>query len=126
MIFYNLTILSLKVSILVQFLRVFLPTGDRSLTFWATHTLLWVNVVSYILIVCLELASAKPMAKVWNPDGGEDNWPKSRIIFTSISGSLNCLLDLLILAWTQNVIWGLHMPVKTKVKLGVLFLGGLR
>lgn len=123
-IFYDVTILALKLSILLQFLRVFVPTGDRSFTFWMTHVILWGNTVFYVIIIFMEIFACQPMAKMWDPfivDGKCLNTPLQYLI----CASFNCALDFIILVWTQKVIWGLHMSTWRKVKLGILFFAGL-
>ena len=40
-----MTIMTLKIAILIQFLRIFIPAGERSKTYWATHALVWMNTI---------------------------------------------------------------------------------
>jgi hypothetical protein len=123
-IFYDMTILSLKLAILLQFLRTFIPTGDRSITFWFTHIVLWANTIFYIIIVFIEIFACRPMAKLWDPlitEGKCLNTPLEYLV----SASFNFALDAAILIWTQKVIWSLHMSTAKKMKIGVLFLAGL-
>lgn len=123
-IFYDMTILALKVSIMMQFLRIFVPNRDRSLTFWLTHIVLWTNTIFYIVIVFMEIFACTPIAKRWDPfitDG--------RCINTSLqyltSASFNFALDFVMLVWTQKVIWSLHMSTNRKLRVGVVFIAGL-
>ena len=78
----------------------------------------------YIITVFIEIFACRPMRKQWDPlitDGKCLNSPLSYMI----SQSFNLALDVLILIWTQNVIWHLHMPLGRKLKLGILFFAGL-
>jgi hypothetical protein len=114
----------LKLCILIQFLHVFIPRGERSKTFWTTHLLIWVNTVFYIIIVFIEIFACRPIQALWNPlitNGKCLNTPLEYLI----SASFNCALDTLVLIWTQKVIWGLQMSTKRKLKFAVLFLAGL-
>lgn len=119
-----MTMLTLKPAILLQFLRVLIPRGDRSLTFWITHVVLWANTIFYIIVVFIEIFACRPMAKLWDPliTGGEClNAPLKYLI----RANFNFALDAAILIWTQKVIWSLHMSTARRLKLGVLFLAGL-
>ncbi|KAF2798541.1 hypothetical protein K505DRAFT_321759 [Melanomma pulvis-pyrius CBS 109.77] len=123
-VFYFMTIMTLKIAILIQFLRIFVPAGERSKTYWATHIMIWINTIFYITTVFIEIFACKPMRKQWDPlvIGGKCvNSPLSYMV----SQSFNLVLDVLILLWTQKVIWHLHMPLGRKIKLGALFFAGL-
>lgn len=123
-IFYDMTILSIKLAIVLQFLRIFIPRGDRSVTFWITHIVLWANTIFYIIIVFIDIFACKPIAKLWDPlitTGKCLNTPIEYLV----CASFNFTLDVSILIWTQKVIWSLHMSTARKLKLGVLFLAGL-
>jgi hypothetical protein len=118
-----MTILTLKLSILLQFLRVFVPRGDRSFTFWMTHVVLWGNTLFYIIIVFLEIFACRPMAKLWDPLITNGKCLNTLLEYL-ISASFNFALDFIILVWTQKVIWSLQLSGKRKMKLGILFLAG--
>jgi hypothetical protein len=114
----------LKICILLQFLRIFVPAGERRKTYWATHILIWLNTLFYTVTVFVEIFACKPMRKQWDPlitTGKCVNTPAAYLT----SQSFNLALDLIILIWTQAIIWSLHMSIQQKLKLGVLFTAGL-
>ena len=122
-IFYEATILVLKSSILLQFLRIFIPRGDRSFTFWMTHIVLWTNAIFYFIIIIMQIFACKPIAKIWDPLITEGKCLNTELLYL-VCASFNFALDAAILIWTQKVIWSLQMSTARKLKLGVLFLAG--
>ena len=121
---YDATILTLKLAIFLQFLRIFIPTVDRSFTFWTTHILLWVNTIFYTIVIFTEIFACQPMKKIWDPlvlEGKCLNTPMSYLI----CASFNFALDFVMLVWTQKVIWNLNMSTLKKLQVGVLFLAGI-
>jgi len=123
-IFYDMTILTLKLAILLQFRRIFIPRGERSVTFWITHLVIWTNTISYIIIIFIEIFSCRPIAKLWDPLITTGRCRNTSLEYL-ICPSFNFTLDAAVLVWTQKVIWSLHMSTARKLKLGVLFLAGL-
>ncbi|KAF2731127.1 hypothetical protein EJ04DRAFT_443648, partial [Polyplosphaeria fusca] len=122
LIFYDVTMLTLKLAILVQFLRIFIP--ERNFSYWATHALIWCNTIFYLAMLFVQLFACKPIRKQWDPlvTGGSClDIPLTYLI----SQSFNFALDALILVWTQAIIWTLHMSITKRIKLGVLFFAGL-
>ncbi|KAF2105569.1 hypothetical protein BDV96DRAFT_509151 [Lophiotrema nucula] len=123
-IFYDVTMLALKACILIQFLRIFVPRGERNFTFWATHVLLWSNTIFYTIIVLIEIFGCHPMKKAWDPLVVGGHCVNAPITYL-VEQTFNFVLDALILIWTQVIIWRLHMTIKKKMQLGVLFFAGL-
>ena len=123
-VFYDMTILFLKLAILLQFFRIFFPGDDRSKAFWMTHIVIWMTTIFYIIIVFLEVFACRPIAKLWDPLITTGKC-RNTLLDNLIGGSLNFALDAVILIWTQKVIWSLHISTAKKLKLGVLFLAGL-
>ncbi|KAF2651817.1 hypothetical protein K491DRAFT_664884 [Lophiostoma macrostomum CBS 122681] len=123
-IFYEMTTLTLKLSILLQFLRVFVATGDRSLVFWTTQVIIWANTVFYIIMVFISIFACRPMAKLWDSFITEGQCLNTSLLYL-IGLNTNLTLDVIIFLWTQRVIWSLNLSLKDKLKIGVLFLGGL-
>jgi hypothetical protein len=120
-IFYDVTILTLKLAILIQFLRIFIP--DRNFLYWATHALIWLNTIFYIVMLFVQLFACRPLEAQWDPLIVSGKCVDIPLTFL-ISQSFNFVLDILILIWTQVIIWRLHMPVAQKMKLAVLFIAG--
>ncbi|KAF2689045.1 hypothetical protein K458DRAFT_427301 [Lentithecium fluviatile CBS 122367] len=123
-IFYDLTILVLKLCIMLQFLRIFVPSNKRGASFWITHTLIWVNSLFYLGSALVETFSCKPMEKRWNPLVTEGKCINVLVVHP-LSASLNFVLDAVILLWTQRVIWSLHMTRERRWKIAVPFMAGI-
>ena len=120
---YDATILFLKLAILFQFLRVFVPTGKRSKTFWITHALIWSNTVFYVICIFLEIFSCRPIKKKWSPFILTGSCLDIKVLDVTAAG-VNFVSDALILAFSQKVIWSLHMPRPEKLKVSAIFLVG--
>ncbi|CAJ2510099.1 Uu.00g059990.m01.CDS01 [Anthostomella pinea] len=106
-IFFGLVMLFLKVAILVDWLRIFVPMSQRNAIFWIIHALIWSN-------------------KIWDPffEGGvchiDDNNSGS-----FASAILNLASDIGILALPQWVIWNLHMTTAKRIGVSLLFVIGI-
>lgn len=120
---YSIEILLIKVTILLQYLRVLVPLKTRNLMFWASHTLIWLNVTFYSILFFLALFPCKPVKKYWNP------WIEGRCIddgkLSVFVASFNAASDILILILPQPLIWRLHMTLKRKIALSAVFLVGI-
>ncbi|PVH99979.1 hypothetical protein DM02DRAFT_628904 [Periconia macrospinosa] len=54
-IFYGLLVMCLKVAIMIDWLRLFVPTGQRNWLFWSLHSLIWANIIYYASGTLLEI-----------------------------------------------------------------------
>jgi hypothetical protein len=66
LIIWGIIILILKITILLQYLCIFVPNGTRGLIFWTCHAVLWFNVTYYVVWTLLELFSCQPREKFWD------------------------------------------------------------
>ncbi|KAI0540915.1 hypothetical protein GGR58DRAFT_511236 [Xylaria digitata] len=124
-VFYGPTSLLIKVSILVNWLRIFVPKGTRGPTFWVLHTLLWTNVFFYFITTVTEIVRCDPREKIWNPFFEGGSCPinvEDQNIATSV---INFISDSTILAAPQWVIWKLQMSRSRKWGLSLLFVIGI-
>ncbi|KAI0409848.1 hypothetical protein F4802DRAFT_592731 [Xylaria palmicola] len=124
-VFYGPASLLIKVSILVNWLRIFVPKGTRGPTFWILHTLLWTNVLFYFITTVTEIVRCYPREKIWDPffEGGSCTINvEDQNIATSI---INFVSDSTILAAPQWVIWKLQMSRSRKWGLSLLFVIGI-
>lgn len=123
-IIYLVSMVTLKVGIILQVLRAFIPRGTRNISFWIGHVVLWINVAFYFAMVVVELKTCTPRAKEWDPTiQGGSCIHASEVRF--ILAMLNVGTDIVIIALPQRIIWGLHMPIKRKIALSALFLVGI-
>ncbi|KAF2183644.1 hypothetical protein K469DRAFT_727917 [Zopfia rhizophila CBS 207.26] len=123
-ILYMIVILPLKISLILQCLRVFVPPGTRNFTFWTSHILIWINVIFYAITIFLIIFSCKPEAKIYDPTikGGRCfNAPAINIS----AATINAASDLMMLILPQRVIWDLTIPLSRKLALSAAFLVGV-
>jgi hypothetical protein len=114
--------LLLRISIIMQFVRHFVPKGGRNFTFWASQALIALNVVFWMAITFMEVFSCKPINKVWDfyiPGKCLDR--HSYLIATS---TMNLASEILIMILPQRIIWKLNLSTKQKLELTPLFLVG--
>ncbi|KAI1203163.1 hypothetical protein F5X97DRAFT_159849 [Nemania serpens] len=124
-VFYGPTSLLIKVSILANWLRIFVPKGTRGPLFWILHTLIWTNVVFYFITTVTEIARCYPREKIWDPffEGGTCTINvNDQNVATSV---INFISDSTILAAPQWVIWKLQMSRSRKWGLSLLFVIGI-
>ncbi|KAI1813012.1 hypothetical protein GGS20DRAFT_555431 [Poronia punctata] len=124
LIIWGVVMLLLKVVILLQYLRVFVPRGTRNFTFWTAHALMYLNIVYYVAFIFLQMFSCNPMEKYWDKTitGGYC----MDIYAVNVSGAVVCLVsDLAIFLLPQRVIYGLNLSLARRIGLGFLFAIGL-
>ncbi len=114
----------MKVSILRDWARIFVPRGTRNITFsWICYGMIGINIVYYIAAVFVSSLSCSPHERIWDktiPGKCID----SKIVLIC-SASVNVLSDLLILLLPQKVIWDLRISKKKKIGLSFFFATGL-
>ena len=123
-IFYNISIVLIKVAMLLQVLRIFVPRGSQSKTYYIVHALIWLNALYYLIIVFLMLFNCRPIRKAWTP------WLPGKCmqigLIAMTTAIVNLIGDLCILFLTQNVIWNLmRVDRRQRMKLSVVFLAGV-
>ncbi|KAJ4350350.1 uncharacterized protein N0V89_008971 [Didymosphaeria variabile] len=123
-IFYNIAIVLIKVAMLIQVLRIFVPRGSQSKTYYVVHGLIWMNVLYYSIIVFLMLFNCQPIQKAWKP------WLPGKCMQIGIiamsTAVVNLIGDLSILFLTQKVIWNLmRVERRQRLKLSIVFLAGI-
>ena len=122
-IMYGLTMFVIKLSILLQYLRIFAPTKQRNSMFWGVHIVIWCNFVFYFVITFFEIFACNPREKYWDvliTTGSCFNTLAENIA----AGAINAVSDFVILLLPQPVIWRLQMPLKKRLQVSVIFLAG--
>ncbi|KAH8730008.1 hypothetical protein GQ44DRAFT_673671 [Phaeosphaeriaceae sp. PMI808] len=123
-IIWGILILLLKVAILLQYLRLFVPDGLRGLAFWASHIVLWLNVAYYIAFTFIFMFVCQPRALFW--DKTITNGKCLDIFGINVISAVICVVsDLAILILPQRMIWQLQLPKKKKIGLCILFAIGI-
>lgn len=115
----------LKAAILMDWLQIFVPTGQRNLLFWVLHILVWSNILFFTIGTLIELFRCHPRKKIWDPFFVGGSCPIDIEANNMASGLINLVSDLAILAAPQWVIWHLHTSRARKVGVSLLFVIGV-
>ncbi|KAF2264979.1 hypothetical protein CC78DRAFT_616364 [Lojkania enalia] len=123
-IFYNISILLIKIAMLIQVLRVFVPRGSQSKTYYIVHFLIWSTSLYYVINFFAMVFTCNPIHKAWEP------WVEGKCLNMSAiaitTGVINLLGDVTILAVCQRVIWKVvKIDRKQRVQLSAVFLAGI-
>lgn len=124
LVVWGILILLLKTTILLQYLRVFVPAGTRNITFWATQIVLYTNIAYYVAFTFIQIFSCYPRAKFWDKTIMEGHCID--IFAVNVSGAVVCLVsDLAILLIPQGVVTKLNLPKSKIIGLCALFTIGI-
>jgi hypothetical protein len=124
MIIWGIAVLLIKVTILLQYVRVFVPEGTRNFTFWASYGLLYTNIAYYVAFTFLEMFCCTPRAKFW--DKTITDGYCIDVYALNLSGAVVChISDLAILLLPHRVVFNLHLPLSKRLGLGALFTVGI-
>ncbi|RYP57738.1 hypothetical protein DL770_010594 [Monosporascus sp. CRB-9-2] len=112
-------------AILLDWLHIFVPLGQRNYMFWICHAMIWSNVIFYAVGTIVGLFQCIPREKVWNPlfEGG--SCPINMHAHNRASGIINLVSDFCILALPQKVIWNMNMSRSKRLSVSVLFAIGI-
>lgn len=121
-IMYSPIICSAKVSILVQFMRIFVPR-HQGMIYWIIQFVIWTNVGFYLATTLALTFQCTPREKIWHP------YIPGRCINIDVqivtSGSWNIVSDISILVLPLHCIWLLQIPIKRKLGVSAVFATGL-
>lgn len=123
-IIYCFTTFIIKLSILLQYLKIFPPVHKTDLMYWGTYLLIWLNLGFYIADIFAELFLCSPREKYWNVLITTGHCYSATTVNIA-SGIFNTISDFLTLLLPQRVIWKLQMPLKRKLGVSAIFLTGL-
>ncbi|KAI1384257.1 uncharacterized protein F4822DRAFT_64765 [Hypoxylon trugodes] len=114
MVLYELTMLNLKISILTEWIRLFVPHGTKNAFYWTCLAVLIVNVMYYMASIFSVSFSCNPRAQLCH---------KSSVVFIC-SGVINLISDVIILILPIKTIWNLQLSKKKKMSISVVFAIG--
>ncbi|CAH0052153.1 unnamed protein product [Clonostachys solani] len=122
-VIYEATMASIKIAILLEWLRIFVPTGTRG-WFWRISWSLLILVSMYYVGAILTLVfSCIPHEKIWNTTMPGRCSDTSLIFITS--ASINLVSDVIMLILPQKKIWGLKLTLQRKFHISLAFSIGL-
>lgn len=113
-----------KVNILLQYIRIFIPSGVRNATFWASVTLICINCTFEALRLFLSIFNCNPRNKFWDQSiktGHCLDW----VVINTTGNAITLVTDLMIWLLPLRVIFGLQMKFAKKIGLSALFTLGV-
>ncbi|KAI0843734.1 hypothetical protein F5Y06DRAFT_10101 [Hypoxylon sp. FL0890] len=118
---YDICIFFVKLSILMQYIQVFMPAKQPKAMYWTTMSIIGLNFCYYLARTFIEIFACQPTAKAWDPliNEGQCIGVISRDI---ASGIINTTSDVIILILPQLVIWRLNISLKNKITVSIIFL----
>lgn len=122
-LFYALTMMTIKTSILLEWLHIFVPARTRNKFFWICWAMIIANCALYISIVIAVQFYCTPVEKNWH------RWIpgtcRDRGSIDTTPSIFNLIFDVLILLLPQRVIWKLQMDTRRKIGVSIVFSVGL-
>ncbi|KAK7930969.1 hypothetical protein PG985_001681 [Apiospora marii] len=122
---YGVAAMCIKVAILVSWLRIFVPAGQRNAHWWTLQALTWANVVFYIVMTMTEIFRCWPRQKMWDPWYVGGSCPVNVEVQHIVISVFNFVSDTAILAMPQTIIWKLRMSRHQRRGLSLLFVIGI-
>lgn len=121
---YAPIIFLIKLSILLQFLRIFAPTREGNMfIFVGAHVWIWINLIMYSVLEFSAIFACNPREKAWMP------WLEGRCLdvdaIWKATGLFNCLSDFAVLALPLPSVWSLQIPARKKLLMLAVFATGL-
>lgn len=121
-ILYGPLIFMTKLSILLLFLRIFIPTRT-SKTFFFVHLLLWTNLFFYLINTFIKIFECTPRSKIWMPKtAGHCVSIPWMIVVAAI---INVISDFTILILPIASVWSLQMGRRQKLAASAVFAAGI-
>ena len=110
-------------SILTQYLRIFVPTRQgNGPIFWCTTVLMLLNVIFYIIEFFLNIMQCSPRARLWNRQLPGTCIGSSNIVYTA---GFNVISDVIILVLPLAKVWRLQMSLRRKLGISLIFSTGV-
>ncbi|KAL8962779.1 MAG: hypothetical protein Q9193_000864 [Seirophora villosa] len=122
---YAPAVFFIRLSIILQYLQIFVPNKEPFKIYLTAQILIWVNAVFYILYVFLMIFGFSPRRKAWDPlvEGGSGF---DMVALQVAGGAIVVASDLCALILPQISVWKLQMTHRKKLQISAIFLvGGL-
>jgi hypothetical protein len=123
-IIWGIIILLLKAIILLQYIRIFSPNKIHNLNYWASHILLWINILFYVSFTFLQMFSCNPREAIWDKTITPH---KCLDVFAiNVASAATCLVsDLAVFILPQRVVLRLRTSARKKYGICCLFAIGI-
>lgn len=114
----------IKVSILVQYLKIFAPSRDLNRTmFYGAWIVIIINVIVHLFLLFWATFYCSPRSRIWNKlQPGTCRTQAPGIVF---SACFNIVTDVVILLLPTTSLWKLKIPLKKKIQITLLFGTGI-
>ncbi|KAI0480928.1 hypothetical protein GGR56DRAFT_296886 [Xylariaceae sp. FL0804] len=112
-----------KSAVLLEWARIFMPVHSRNALFWIDRALLWANAGFNLAIWISIFFSCRPFSKIIHPWVG--GTCVRRLARDVVSASFNLVIDFLIFALPQGIIWNLKLTRERKIGISLVFSIGL-
>ncbi|KAI2779219.1 hypothetical protein F4815DRAFT_500560 [Daldinia loculata] len=120
-VLYGICMFFVKFSILIQYIKIFMPIKKPRALYWTTIFIIAVNFIHYFIGRFIEIFSCYPIAKAWDPLITEGSCIDIKALI-SASASISAASDIIILILPQVVIWRLNLSRKEKAGISIIFL----
>ncbi|RMJ10260.1 hypothetical protein CDV36_010106 [Fusarium kuroshium] len=124
-VFYSFVLPFLKIAILVEWCRVFVPRGTRtkSAFWWGCVIVIFVQITANIAIIVALNLQCTPHEAIW--DFRVEGKCFNLFHLQVSSATIHLICDITIMLLPQRVIWKLNMGWKKKLGVSVIFSLGL-
>jgi len=119
MLWYGVVVALIKISIILQYLRLFVPA--RNIVYWLLHSLIWAHVVFYIACTGLQIYSICTSHQAYDRSGEFLTFN----LWVACVNTINTGSDILLAVIAQIFVWRSRMTIKEKWKLSTVFVVGL-
>ncbi|CAJ2502465.1 Uu.00g098590.m01.CDS01 [Anthostomella pinea] len=122
-ILYCFAISFIKASILLEWIRIFVPKSTRNRFFWICYAMVWANSLFYAITVITLNLTCVPRERIWR------RWIPGTCIninaFNLFISIFNLIFDVLILSLPHRVIWRLALSTRQKIGISFIFSVGI-
>ncbi|CAD6593760.1 MAG: hypothetical protein ASARMPRED_007916 [Alectoria sarmentosa] len=121
---YGILVFFIKLSILLQYLRIFAPTRKGNMFIYVgVHLCIWSNLIFYLIVTVFEIDICSPRKKIWNPMMTTGHCYSVNATFQG-TGIFNVISDFTILILPMPCVWRLRLPLKKKILMTAIFATG--
>ncbi|KAK4112254.1 hypothetical protein N656DRAFT_681748, partial [Canariomyces notabilis] len=120
-ILYGICIFFIKLSILLQYMQIFMPVREPVAMWWTCVFLIGANFIFYLVSTFLEIFACQPIEKAWDPLVTEGRCIDI-LRLNVIASSVNTVSDVTILVLPQLIIWRLNTSWRVRSGISLIFL----